>query len=87
MSSIPRFPFPVAKTYWPYAVGANWSYFVGLRAHKCCKDSGLWIQDSGLRTSDSGLWTSDSGLWTQDSLPGPLSPMNPTIYLDRVTNS
>lgn len=26
MASAPRFPFPVAKTYWPYAVGGMWFF-------------------------------------------------------------
>ncbi|KAI5951740.1 ATP18 [Candida jiufengensis] len=45
MSSLPRFPFPVAKTYWPYAVGAVITYYLVYKGSVASMNSDEFIND------------------------------------------
>ncbi|CCG21633.1 Atp18 F1F0 ATP synthase complex subunit [Candida orthopsilosis Co 90-125] len=45
MPSLPKYPFPVLKTYWPYAVGAGVTYYLIYKASIASANSDEFIND------------------------------------------
>ncbi|AOW27114.1 F-type H+-transporting ATPase subunit J [Candida albicans P57072] len=45
MGSLPRYPFPVLKTYWPYAIGAGITYYLVYKGSIASANSDEFIND------------------------------------------
>ncbi|KAL6452613.1 ATP18 ATP synthase subunit J [Candida maltosa Xu316] len=45
MASAPKFPFPVMKTYWPYAIGASITYYLVYKGSIASANSDEFIND------------------------------------------
>ncbi|KAG4408135.1 hypothetical protein JTP64_001441 [Candida tropicalis] len=43
--ALPRYPFPVLKSYWPYAIGASITYFLVYKASVASANTDEFIND------------------------------------------